>query len=37
MRPLLIAAAVIILWQPLYPVRYVTAEALHTTGDLIAR
>ena len=24
-------------WGPLYPVRLVTADLLHTTGDLIAR
>ena len=26
-----------ILWEPIRPIRHVTAEALHTAGDLIAR
>jgi hypothetical protein len=37
MRTIAIAAAVILLWQPLQPVRAVTAQALYTAGDLIAR
>jgi hypothetical protein len=37
MRTIAIAAAVILLWQPLAPVRAVTAQALYTAGDLIAR
>jgi len=37
MRTIAIAAAVILLWQPLQPVRGVTAQALYITGDLIAR
>jgi len=37
MRTIAIAAAVILLWQPLQPVRNVTAQALYTAGDLIAR
>ena len=26
-----------LLWEPIRPVRVVTADLLHTTGDLIAR
>ena len=26
-----------LLWEPIKPVRLVTADLLHTTGDLIAR
>jgi threonine/homoserine efflux transporter RhtA len=26
-----------LLWEPIRPVRHVTAQALHTAGDLIAR
>ena len=26
-----------LLWEPIRPVRHVTAGALHTAGDLIAR
>ena len=26
-----------LLWEPIRPVRTVTADLLHTTGDLIAR
>ena len=26
-----------LLWEPIHPVRHVTAGALHTAGDLIAR
>ena len=37
MRTVLIVLAAIILWQPLQPVRNVTAEALYTAGDLIRR
>jgi hypothetical protein len=37
MKPVLLALAVVILWQPLQPVRSVTAEALYTAGDLIRR
>ena len=37
MRTIAIVAAVILLWQPLAPVRNVTAEALYTAGDLIRR
>jgi len=32
-----ILIAVMILWQPLQPIRTVTADALHTAADLIAR
>ena len=34
-----IAAVVVImmLWEPIRPIRTVTAEALYTAGDLIAR
>jgi hypothetical protein len=33
------AAAVLLclLWEPIRPIRNVTAQALHTAGDLIAR
>ena len=35
---LLIAALLLwLLWEPIRPVRTVTAEALYTAGDLIAR
>jgi hypothetical protein len=37
MKTVLIVLAAIILWQPLQPVRNVTAEALYTAGDLIRR
>ena len=37
MRTIAICAAVILLWGPLQPVRSVTAQALYTAGDLIAR
>ena len=35
----IIAAAVLfcVLWEPIRPVRNVTAQALYTAGDLIAR
>jgi hypothetical protein len=36
-RTIAIAAAIILLWQPLQPVRAVTAQALYTAGDLIRR
>lgn len=35
---LLIGALLLwLLWEPIRPVRHVTAEALHTAADLIAR
>ena len=38
MLRLTIAAILLwLLWEPIRPVRHVTAELLHTTGDLIAR
>ena len=38
MLRLLIAAGLLyLLWEPLYPVRVVTADILHTAGDLIAK
>ena len=37
MRTIAIVVGVILLWQPLQPVRAVTAQALYTAGDLIAR
>jgi len=37
MKPMLIALALVILWQPLQPVRSVTADALYTAGDMIRR
>ena len=38
MLRLLIAAGLLyLLWEPIRPVRLVTAEALYTAGDLIRR
>ena len=38
MLKLLIATILLwLLWEPIRPVRHVTADALHTAGDLIAR
>jgi hypothetical protein len=38
MLRLLIAGTLLwLLWEPIRPVRHVTAEALYTAGDLIAR
>ena len=38
MLRLAIAAILLwLLWEPIRPVRHVTADALHTAGDLIAR
>ena len=38
MLKLLIGATLLwLLWEPIRPVRHVTAGALHTAGDLIAR
>ena len=38
MLRLTVAAVLLwLLWEPIRPVRTVTAEALHTTADLIAR
>ena len=38
MLKILIAAVVLtVLWEPIRPVRTVTAQALYTAGDLIAR
>jgi hypothetical protein len=38
MLRLLIAGTVLwLLWEPIRPVRTVTAQALYTAGDLIAR
>jgi len=38
MIKLLIAAVLLcLLWEPIRPVRHVTADALHTAADLIAR
>ena len=38
MLKILIGAGLLyLLWEPIRPVRHVTAELLHTTGDLIAR
>ena len=31
------AGLLYLLWEPIKPVRLVTADLLHTTGDLIAR
>jgi len=38
MLRLLVAAGLLyLLWEPIRPVRLVTAQALYTAGDLIAR
>ena len=38
MLRLIVAAGLLyLLWEPIRPVRLVTADLLHTTGDLIAR
>jgi hypothetical protein len=38
MLKILIGAGLLyLLWEPIKPVRLVTADLLHTTGDLIAR
>ena len=38
MLKLVVAGALLyFLWEPIRPVRHVTAEALYTAGDLIAR
>jgi hypothetical protein len=38
MLRILIAATLLwLLWEPIRPVRSVTADVLHTTADLIAR
>ena len=38
MLKLLIAAVLLcLLWEPIRPIRTVTADALHTAADLIAR
>jgi hypothetical protein len=37
MRPIIAAVLLCMLWEPIRPVRSVTAQALYTAGDLIAR
>ncbi len=37
MRFLIAAALLCLLWEPIRPIRNVTATALHTAADLIAR
>jgi len=37
MRPIIAAVLLCVLWEPIRPVRSVTAQALYTAGDLIAR
>jgi hypothetical protein len=37
MRPLIAAVLLCLLWEPIRPIRSVTAHALHTAGDLVAR
>ena len=38
MLRLIVAAGLLyLLWEPIRPVRHVTAEALYTAGDLIRR
>jgi len=38
MLKILIGAGLLyLLWEPIKPVRLVTADLLHTTGDLISR
>ena len=36
-RLIAVAGLVWLLWEPVRPVRHVTAQALYTAGDLIAR
>lgn len=36
MKLLAVAGVTFLLWQPLAPVRYITANILHTAGDLIS-
>ena len=36
-RILIAAVLLCVLWEPIRPVRNVTAQALYTAGDLIAR
>jgi hypothetical protein len=37
MRPLIALVLLCLLWEPIRPVRSVTAQALYTAGDMIAR
>ena len=37
MRLLIAAVLLCLLWEPIRPIRNVTAQALYTAGDLIAR
>jgi hypothetical protein len=37
MRLLIAAVLLCLLWEPIRPIRSVTANALHTAADLIAR
>ncbi len=37
MRLLIAAVLLCLLWEPIRPIRTVTADALHTAADLIAR
>ena len=37
LRILIAAVLLCVLWEPIRPVRVVTAQALYTAGDLIAR
>jgi hypothetical protein len=36
-RPLIALVLLCLLWEPIRPIRGVTAQALYTAGDLIAR
>jgi len=37
LKIVLVAVLLCLLWEPIRPLRTVTAEALYTAGDLIAR
>ena len=37
LKTLILALLVFLMWEPLRPVRNVTAEVLYTAGDLIRR
>ena len=37
LRVAAVAVLLCLLWEPIRPIRNVTAEALYTAGDLIAR
>ena len=37
LKVIIVAGLAILLWEPIRPLRHVTAEALYTAGDLIRR